>query len=84
MTEPAPIATGFFDRFSDPKVLGLVTLGLFAAGVAIGFKLAGGMPVELDTRPTFEPVEYVEPAAEVPYVEPIGYVESPAEFEVGE
>lgn len=77
MTEPTEVAAGFFDRFSDPKVFGLVALGLFAAGVAIGFKLAGGMPVELPAQAIVEPVE---PAAAVPYVEPIGYVESPTEM----
>jgi hypothetical protein len=76
MTEPIEVAAGFFDRFSDPKVFGLVALGLFAAGVAIGFKLAGGMPVELEPMRIVEPVE---PAAEVPYVEPLDYVESPIE-----
>jgi hypothetical protein len=82
MTEPLEVAVGFFDRFSDPKTFGLVALGLFAAGVAIGFKLAGGMPVELEQPlAAFQPVET---SPEAPYVEPIGYVESPAEFEVGE
>ena len=81
MTDTPEITAGFFDRFAEPKVFGLVCLGLFAAGVAIGFKLSGGMPVELEPRAM---VQNVEPTVEVPYVEPIGYVESPVEFEVGE
>ena len=81
MTEPAELAAGFFDRFKDPKTLGLVCLGLFAAGIAIGFKLEGGMPVEIDTRQTFEPVQT---SAEVPFVEPLDYVETPIEFEANE
>jgi hypothetical protein len=79
MTDAAEINARFFDRFSDPKVFGLVALGLFAAGIAIGFKLAGGMPVELEPRQVIEVAESVEPATEVPYVEPLDYVESPIE-----
>jgi hypothetical protein len=65
----------FTDRFSDPKTMGMIALGLFGVGILLGWKLAGGAPVRLkENAMQFVDAqvinETIDPATGFPFIPP--------------